>query len=394
MTPSRQWRSLQGVWPFRREIVQKFVDSLDFEYLRRIAEATRGNSAFSAKVHKHPFSAGRERLVFQIEFSDGTLWVARVTLPPLPAAQDDPRLLPCPDAAVMLSEVATIRLVSSETSIPVPQIHAHAFQTNPFGAPYMLMDEVAGQFIRPFPSTPIQDIPHVYSQVAEIVLTLAQVTFAKVGMLTENAAPHNRVVSKCLFHDLTVGHAFSTATEYYTMRFRRFLTQKKKEVPPDDDWVVFAWLCLQSIPYFILIDLDEGPFPLSHPDLNNGNILYDEQNTIVGVIDWTACGTFPWEIAMSPPLDLVYFDERRTMYIDIFEAKEVEITGTNRFASFMRSPRARIVNLINENFEAYGRMFPIQRALELAMLVFGEDITWGDVKMRYKESEEGQLAGP
>jgi len=28
------------------------------------------------------------------------------------------------------------------------------------------------------------------------------------------------------------------------------------------------------------------------------------------------------------------------------------------------------------------------------MLVFGEDITWGDVKMRYKESEEGQLAGP
>ena len=375
MTPSVQWRGLQGVWPFRREIVQKFIDSLDFEYLCRIAETTRSNSAFSAKVHKEPFSAGRERLVFQIEFSDGTLWVARISLPPLPTAHDDSRLLPCPGPAVMLSEVTAIRLVSSETSIPVPQIHAHNFQKNPFGAPYMLMDEVVGQFIRQFPSTPIQDIPHVYSQVAEIVLALAQVTFTKIGMLLENTAACNQVVDKCLFHDRTVGPAFSTATEYYTSRFRRFLDQKKKEVPQDEDWIVFAWLCLQSIPHFIMIDLDKGPFPLSHPDLNNGNILYDEQNTIVGVIDWTACGTFPWEIAMFPPLDLVYFDDRRRMYIDIFEAKEVETTGTNRFASFMRSPGARIVNLVSENFEEYGRTFPDQRAFELAGLVFGEGIT-------------------
>ena len=132
MTPSVQWRGLQGVWPFRREIVQKFIDSLDFEYLCRIAETTRSNSAFSAKVHKEPFSAGRERLVFQIEFSDGTLWVARISLPPLPTAHDDSRLLPCPGPAVMLSEVTAIRLVSSETSIPVPQIHTHNFQKKPF----------------------------------------------------------------------------------------------------------------------------------------------------------------------------------------------------------------------------------------------------------------------
>ena len=97
---------------------------------------------------------------------------------------------------------------------------------------------------------------------------------------------------------------------------------------------------------------------------------------------------------MSPPLDLVYFDDRRRMYIDIFEAKEVETTGTNRFASFMRSPGARIVNLVNENFEAYGRTFPDQRVLELAGLVFGEGITWEDVKMRYKESEKGHCARP
>ena len=193
-----------------------------------------------------------------------------------------------------------------------------------------------------------------------------------------------------MFDELTVGPAFSSAIEYYTARFQRFLDEKKKEVPIDEDWVVFAWLCLQSIPHFIMIDLDHGPFPLSHPDLNNGNILYDEQNKVVGVLDWTACGTCPWEIAMSPPLDLVYYDDRRRMYIDIFETKEFEKTGRNRFSLFMRSPAARIVNLVNENQRAWGRRFPNERAIDLARLLFGEGINWEDVKIMYKESEEGK----
>ena len=140
-----------------------------------------------------------------------------------------------------------------------------------------------------------------------------------------------------------------------------------------------------------MTDLDHGPFPLFHPDLNNGNILYDEQNTATGVLDWTGSGTYPWEIAMSPPpLDLLYYHDRRTMYIDIFETKEIERTGTNRFASFMKSPAARIVNLVNENHRAWGKRFPKQRAIDLTRLVLGEGLDWEDVKKMCKENAEGK----
>ena len=50
---------------------------------------------------------------------------------------------------------------------------------------------------------------------------------------------------------------------------------------------------------------------------------------------------------MAPPMDLVgpYYDERRNMFIDIFEVKEIEKMGKNRFATFMRSLAGVIVNL-------------------------------------------------
>ena len=108
----------------------------------------------------------------------------------------------------------------------------------------MLMDEVVGQFIQPFPSTPVRDIPDVYGQVADIVLSLSEITFDKIGMLSENTAAHDHAVDKSLFDDLMVGPAFSTATEYYIVRFERFLEEKRNDIPMDDDWVAFAWLCL------------------------------------------------------------------------------------------------------------------------------------------------------
>jgi hypothetical protein len=295
----------------------------------------------TARVLTDHFNSGRECIVFEIKFSDGTLWVARISLPPLPTAPDDSTLLPSPGPEVILSEIATIRYIASKTSIPLPRIHAYELKrNNAFGAPYMLMDEVLGKFIRPLPSTPIEDVPHVYGQTAEIVLALSRLTFSKIGLLSSDDANHGTPdISQYLFHDLSLRNSFTTASECYTTRFQTFLDEKRNQVPPHEEWIVFAWLCLQSIPHFLIPELDNCPFPLHHPDLNNGNILYNN-NDIVGVLDWTAAGTFPWEIALAPPeaLDAVYFGERRKMYIDIFETKEIASTGKNRFTSFMRSP--------------------------------------------------------
>jgi len=384
MPPNNQWWGMAGVWAFRRDLVRKFINSLDFAYLCLLAETNRSPSGSIARVHTDVFSAGRERIVFQIEFSDGVSWVARISLPALPMAKDDDTRLPIPGPAVLHSEVAVLQLVARTTSIPVPRVYAYDFDNNPLGARYMLMDEVRGKLIRPFPSTPLDKVAYIYGQVADIVLELAQTRFPKIGMISvaENSRHH---VSQCVFEDFTIHPAFSSANAYYMARFQSFLDEKKREMPPTLDWVVFAWLCVQSISHFVIPELDGGPFPLAHPDLNNGNILYDENEHIVGVLDWTGAGAFPWELVMVPPMDLYpgYYEDRRELYIDVFEMKEKEKTGNNRFATFMRSPAALIIHLVNDNHRSWGKTFPSERAHRLANLVFGEGTTWEDVTKKY-----------
>src|ERR1700736_2276654 len=154
MTPSRsveQWRGMDGVFKFQRQTVEYFLQTLQFDSLREVAEkcskSEHGNGG--AVLRTDQFSAGRERVVYEIEFPDGTLWVARITLPRLPLGLYDCTLLPSPGLEVMQSEVDTMRYVSSHTSIPVPRVIAYDFQhDNPLGAPYMLMEEVSGKLFR------------------------------------------------------------------------------------------------------------------------------------------------------------------------------------------------------------------------------------------------------
>jgi hypothetical protein len=164
-----------------------------------VAETTR--QVGSAKLLTSNFTVGRERVVYEIEFPDGTLWIARIALPPLPIAPDDFTSLPSPGPEVMRSELITICHVATETTIPVPRIHAYDFEhNNNFGAPFMLMDEVLGKFIRPLPSTAIEDVQYIYGQTAEVILELSKLTLPKIGLLScAKGAVSDPIVSHCVF---------------------------------------------------------------------------------------------------------------------------------------------------------------------------------------------------
>jgi len=385
-TNIHQWRGLQNVWPCHRETVQKFLSKLDLHSLEGIASEAR--NGISCKLLANHFTTGRERIVFQIVFSDGVTWIARISLPPLSATPDDDTLVPVPGREVLLSEIITLRYLARKTSLPLPSVHVYDLEpSNPLGAAYQLMTQMNGKLIRPYSVTPVTDIPHIYGQRADIVLTLSKLTFDKIGFLSGENEP---AVRECIFMDFSIHKAFTTASEYYTTRSEEVLEEKRREVPPNEDWIVFAWLFVESIPHFLIKELNNGPFPLHHPDLHNSNLLYDENNVISAVLDWTAAGTFPWEIVMAPPfvLDAAHYPERRKMYIDIFEAKELASTGSNRFATFMRSPASEIIQLVNDNYSTCAKRFPVQQAERLAKLVFGSSTNWEDVKQRYKEHRD------
>jgi hypothetical protein len=57
-----------------------------------------------------------------------------------------------------------------------------------------------------------------------------------------------------------------------------------------------------------------GPYPLTHIDFGLFNLLFDDGGNIVGVIDWTAAGVYPWEVFAQYPEPLRIWWPLRTVY--------------------------------------------------------------------------------
>ncbi len=92
-----------------------------------------------------------------------------------------------PDAELrleMLSELATMKVVSARTSIPVPAVYHYECGTdNPFGRPYILMEAMPGRVLEEqfaF-AVPAALQPKVAAQFAHYVWELSQVTFDQIG---------------------------------------------------------------------------------------------------------------------------------------------------------------------------------------------------------------------
>lgn len=65
--------------------------------------------------------------------------------------------------------------------------------------------------------------------------------------------------------------------------------------PHDPDWLTACWVMKTALTQIIIEDRIRGPFHLCHLDLHFGNMLFDDEYNLTGVVDWGSAQAAPLE---------------------------------------------------------------------------------------------------
>lgn len=254
-------------------------------------------SPLYCSINLSRFATGHENLVLSLHFSDSTRWLARIRLPSESSS---------PDAieTSMLSEIATMRLVAAETSIPVPHIYGFdvtATTANQFGFRYLLMQALPGHIMNAVlsRSVPSHQINKVASQLADYYHQLSRLRFDRIGRLW--AGPQSADAEISIIPAAQCTRAFHTSLEHFHTLRRAQTRSILTDHADDRHWTTAAWILELALPSMVLDQHIHGPFPLCHVDLHYGNILFDDDFNITGIIDWSGAQTVPLERFLVSP---------------------------------------------------------------------------------------------
>ncbi|KND87299.1 hypothetical protein TOPH_08043 [Tolypocladium ophioglossoides CBS 100239] len=286
--------------------IHAVLTTADFQYLQDVALRTRKiqdestAGGITCTVDSKSYTHGRNNLVLRIAFSDDLYWIARVRY--MPVEPSDAR----EHTMDILSEIATIKTLKNRTTIPVPQVFAFdPSPSNKFGFPYILMECLRGRVLD---STIARQVPseylsHVTRQLADVLFQLEALAFDRLGRIWcgENCDEPPQIIPLELNSEAPTRPCPQTSLEwFYTLRQDE--NRRALEAHADDpEWRTACWILKTAVPHIIIEDRIHGPFPLCHFDLHYGNLLFDEQYNLTGVIDWSQAATAPLErLAVSP----------------------------------------------------------------------------------------------
>lgn len=239
------------------------------------------------------------------------------------------------------NEVALMRFIRQNTSIPVPEVIAHGTAPeNPTGlGPFMIITWIDGTRMKELigKKVPVEDDseesildPHVdegmlktlYSEVAQVLLELWSLDFDKIGSLDfDNGSNSWKISRRPLtlnmnelirlggLHDDDFPHrTFSSSYDYFfhcAELHLLHLTKQRNSIYSSRDCrmrYTSRRLFKSIIPFFTSQTDINGPFKLFCDDLGPGNILVDPSTLkITGVIDWEFCYAAPAQFLASPP---------------------------------------------------------------------------------------------
>lgn len=280
---------------------------------------------------------GGQNCHVDIEFEDGTVWLARIRL-------NDPLLPPQPTQMhIFLSEVATLKFLE-KTAVPAPKVHSYATESeaNLVGVSYVLMEKLSGAPLR-WDKATFRQRSKVMSQLADIFLELEKCPLSLSGSL-------------CLGHDVPTVSGFAqpalfssskqTLGPFETVEYslRAMILQQQDQIVNGelsflavDNYLSHCWRH-DMIAHVGTHCLKNGSgFFLKHFDDKGDHILVDTDFNITGIIDWEFASAEPKALAFSTPCMLWpvgdFYDGKGELsaeeieFAEIFEARGREDMG-------------------------------------------------------------------
>lgn len=293
--PSDHWEGFADLKSTsdRYKRIQQLLSVGNFEYLKKRGIASRRKlepglpSNLECTVNLTQFTSGFNNLVLEIAFSDGVYWIARV---PHQVLDDKER-------TSLLSEIATLKILKIKTAIPIPQIFDFEISANQdFGYPFVFLEYLGG---RTLPNglaitVPKEHHAKVAKQLANVFINLQKLTFSRIGRLWGGEKVDQPVEIIPMAWHASPGPLETSFEYFYNQR-----QEENREImamhPDDSDWRTACWVLKTSLTQMLIEDRLRGPFPLCHLDLHFGNMLFDEEYNLVGIIDWSSAQAAPLE---------------------------------------------------------------------------------------------------
>ena len=376
--------------------------------------------------------SGSYNLVHIVEFHDGLRYVIRV-----PATGWGGQFTETARRS-FISQALTMRLLSKETTIPIPEVYAFdAASTNEIGAPYILMsfipgDTVSSKWFDETGPTPLEERRlRTLDSVASAMSQLRKFQFDKIGALqflpgTSDSLGDTITVGPCYQWEEPDFEDEKGIQDIRIIEFGPFETSKSylqhylnntrpvlKKARPGRGSCAFLDMMIPYLPPSGKRSSTKETFVISLPDFDSQNIMIDEQGNLTGIIDWDHVQTVPrflgyasfpgWITRDWDPLMYVYYHlpdrenspEELKRYRRRYKAKMHEMlrgggdaryTGKSHIfenvgiAMMNDGPRSNIVEKILE------RVFPVTEDYRTFNLI--DDAADGNLEPKVKRKLE------
>ena len=287
---------------------------------------------------------GGQNCHVDIEFTDGTIWLARIHL-------DDPLLPPKPTQTyISRAEVATLRFLET-TDIPAPKLYTYADEStvNPVGASYMLIEKLPGGPLQWNEATAEQRTK-VMSQLVDIFLELEKCPLPTSGSLclTNGVPKVGGFAQPCLFSspEQTLGPFDTVGSSLCAI-----ISHQQDQIGDGelsslavDNYLSHCWR-RDMVTHVTTHCHASGPdFFLKHFDDKGDHILVDADFNITGIIDWEFASAEPKALAFSTPCMLWpvrdFYEGKNELSAEEIEFAEMfEARGRDDMGKIVRESR-------------------------------------------------------